>query len=66
MSLPAIVQTKNLSRFYQNQPAIKNLRFNLKPGKPTTMQILTGNLAASEGQVITNGSILLNCLGPSP
>jgi ABC-2 type transport system ATP-binding protein len=63
----AVVQVENLSRFYQNQSAIKNLSFTLNggevlgflgpngAGKSTTMQILTGNLAPSEGQVRING-----------
>jgi ABC-2 type transport system ATP-binding protein len=67
MSSPAVVQVENLSRYYQNHPAIKNLSFNLNAGevlgflgpngagKSTTMQILTGNLAPSEGQVTING-----------
>jgi ABC-2 type transport system ATP-binding protein len=67
MSSPSVVQVENLSRFYQNQPAIKNLTFSLKAGevlgflgpngagKSTTMQILTGNLAPSEGQVTISG-----------
>ncbi|MFT4608121.1 MAG: ABC-2 type transport system ATP-binding protein [Urechidicola sp.] len=67
MSSPSVVQVENLSRFYQNQPAIKNLSFSLKAGevlgflgpngagKSTTMQILTGNLAPSEGQVTISG-----------
>jgi ABC-2 type transport system ATP-binding protein len=67
MSSAAVVQVENLSRFYQNHPAIKNLSFNLNAGevlgflgpngagKSTTMQILTGNLAPSEGQVTING-----------
>jgi ABC-2 type transport system ATP-binding protein len=67
MSSPSVVQVENLSRFYQNQPAIKNLTFSLKAGevlgflgpngagKSTTMQILTGNLAPSEGRVTISG-----------
>lgn len=67
MSSSVVVQVENLSRFYQGNPAIKNLSFSLNAGevlgflgpngagKSTTMQILTGNLAPSEGQVIING-----------
>lgn len=67
MSSPAVIQVENLSRYYQNTPAIKNLSFSLNAGevlgflgpngagKSTTMQILTGNLAPSEGQVTING-----------
>jgi ABC-2 type transport system ATP-binding protein len=62
-----VVQVTDLSRFYQNHLAIKNLSFTLNTsevlgflgpngaGKSTTMQILTGNLAPSEGQVSING-----------
>jgi ABC-2 type transport system ATP-binding protein len=62
-----VVQVEDLSRFYQNNSAIKNLSFDLNAGevlgflgpngagKSTTMQILTGNLAPSEGQVTING-----------
>lgn len=67
MPSTAVVQVENLSRYYQNHPAIKNLSFDLNAGevlgflgpngagKSTTMQILTGNLAPSEGQVTING-----------
>ena len=67
MPLTPVVQVKNLSRFYQNNSAIRNLSFDLHAGevlgflgpngagKSTTMQILTGNLAPSEGQVIVKG-----------
>jgi ABC-2 type transport system ATP-binding protein len=67
MTSQAVVQVKNLSRFYQNQSAIKNLSFSLNAGevlgflgpngagKSTTMKILTGNLAPSEGQVRIKG-----------
>jgi ABC-2 type transport system ATP-binding protein len=67
MSSSPVVQVTNLSRFYQNHLAIKNLGFSLNAGevldflgpngagKSTTMQILTGTLAPSEGQVTING-----------
>ena len=67
MTSQAVVQVENLSRFYPNQSAIKNLSFSLNAGevlgflgpngagKSTTMKILTGNLAPSEGQVRIKG-----------
>jgi len=67
MPSQAVVQVENLSRFYQNQSAIKNLSFSLNAGevlgflgpngagKSTMMKILTGNLAPSEGQVRIKG-----------
>ncbi|MFT5656793.1 MAG: ABC-2 type transport system ATP-binding protein [Gammaproteobacteria bacterium] len=67
MQSTPVVQVENLSRYYQNHAAIKNLSFNLNAGevlgflgpngagKSTTMQILTGNLAPTEGQVTING-----------
>ena len=67
MDSTALVKVENLSRFYQNQCAINQLSFSLEAGevlgflgpngagKTTTMQIITGNLAPSEGQVSING-----------
>ena len=67
MPSPTVVQVENLSRFYQKKSAIKNLSFILSAGemlgflgpnsagKSTTMQILTGNLAPSQGRVNING-----------
>ncbi|MCP3688439.1 MAG: ATP-binding cassette domain-containing protein [Gammaproteobacteria bacterium] len=63
----ALIQVENLSRFYQNHRAINQLSFSLNAGevlgflgpngagKSTTMQIITGNLAPSAGQVSING-----------
>jgi len=63
----ALVQVENLSRFYQNYRAISHLSFTLKAGevlgflgpngagKSTTMQVITGNLAPSEGEVSIAG-----------
>ncbi|MCP4488048.1 MAG: ATP-binding cassette domain-containing protein [Gammaproteobacteria bacterium] len=63
----ALIQVENLSRFYQNHRAINQLSFTLNAGevlgflgpngagKSTTMQIITGNLAPSEGEVSING-----------
>ncbi len=67
MESTALIQVENLSRFYQNHRAINLLSFTLNAGevlgflgpngagKSTTMQIITGNLAPSEGQVSING-----------
>ncbi len=71
MEPTALIQVDNLSRFYQNHRAISHLSFSLMPGevlgflgpngagKSTTMQIITGNLAPSEGQVSINGFDIL-------
>lgn len=67
MESSALVKVENLSRYYQNHCAINDLSFTLNPGevlgflgpngagKSTTMQIITGNLAASEGAVSIKG-----------
>jgi len=71
MESTALVEVENLSRFYQNHRAINHLSFTLNKGevlgflgpngagKSTTMQIITGNLAPSEGQVSVNGFDIL-------
>lgn len=71
MEPTALIKVENLSRFYQTYRAIDQLSFSLKPGevlgflgpngagKSTTMQIITGNLAPSEGQVSVNGFDIL-------
>jgi ABC-2 type transport system ATP-binding protein len=58
-----LIQVENLSRYYQNHRAINQLSFTLKAGevlgflgpngagKSTTMQVISGNLAPSEGEV---------------
>lgn len=63
----ALVQVENLSRYYQNHCAISHLSFSLKAGevlgflgpngagKSTTMQVISGNLAPSEGEVSIAG-----------
>jgi len=67
----ALVQVENLSRFYQNNRAISHLSFTLNAGevlgflgpngagKSTTMQVITGNLAPSEGEVSIAGHDIL-------
>lgn len=71
MEPTALIEVENLSRFYQNYRAINHLSFTLNAGevlgflgpngagKSTTMQIITGNLAPSEGQVSINGFDIL-------
>ena len=66
-----LVQVENLSRYYQDQCAISHLSFTLKAGevlgflgpngagKSTTMQVITGNLAPSEGEVSIAGHDIL-------
>ena len=63
----ALVQVENLSRYYQNLRAINHLSFTLNAGevlgflgpngagKSTTMQVISGNLAPSEGEVSIAG-----------
>ena len=67
----ALVQVENLSRYYQNNCAIDRLSFSLRAGevlgflgpngagKSTTMQVITGNLAPSEGEVSIAGHDIL-------
>ncbi|MCZ6488773.1 MAG: ATP-binding cassette domain-containing protein [Gammaproteobacteria bacterium] len=67
MDSTTLVKVENLTRFYQKHCAINQLSFSLEAGevlgflgpngagKTTTMQIITGNLAPSEGQVSING-----------
>lgn len=62
-----MIEVKNLTKFYGNHLAVKNLSFTVEngqvygflgpngAGKSTTMNIITGCLAASEGQVLING-----------
>jgi ABC-2 type transport system ATP-binding protein len=68
----ALVQVENLSRYYQNNCAINRLSFSLRAGevlgflgpngagKSTTMQVITGNLAPSEGEVSIAGHDILD------
>ena len=67
----ALVQVNNLTRFYQNQRAVNQLSFSLHAGevlgflgpngagKSTTMQMITGNLAPSEGEISIAGFDLI-------
>lgn len=67
----ALVQVENLSRYYQTHCAINHLSFALKAGevlgflgpngagKTTTMQVISGNLAPTEGEVRIAGHDIL-------
>lgn len=62
-----MIEVKNLTKKYGNNTAVKNLSFTVEKGKiygflgpngagkSTTMNIITGCLAATEGQVLING-----------
>jgi len=62
-----LIEVKNLTKFYGSHLAVKNLSFTVESGqvygflgpngagKTTTMNIITGCLAASEGEVLING-----------
>ncbi len=66
-----LVQVDSLSRYYQNHCAIRQLSFTLQAGevlgflgpngagKTTTMQVISGNLAPSEGAVSIAGHDIL-------
>ncbi len=67
MSKNKLISVKNLSRHYGDFTAVDNISFELEAGdilgflgpngagKSTTMQMLSGNLAPSEGQISING-----------
>ncbi|NLK39150.1 MAG: ABC transporter ATP-binding protein [Clostridiales bacterium] len=62
-----MIEVKNLTKKYGNNPAIKNISFTAEEGKiygflgpngagkTTTMNIITGCLSATEGTVLING-----------
>ncbi len=68
----ALVRVENLTRYYQNHRAISHLSFTLEAGevlgflgpngagKSTTMQIISGNLAPTEGEVSIAGYDILD------
>lgn len=68
----SLISVNNLSRYYGDHCAVDNISFTLAAGdilgflgpngagKSTTMNILSGNIAPSEGQVMINGIDLLN------
>ena len=67
-----LLSVKHLSRYYGSLAAVNNISFHLNKGevlgflgpngagKSTTMQVITGNLAPSAGQVNICGSDLLD------
>ena len=67
-----LVKAVSLSRFYNNHCAVSDLSLCLRRGevlgllgpngvgKSTTMQMLTGNLAPSSGEIVVNGIDLLD------
>ncbi len=80
-----LVKVENLYRYYDDHCAVQDLSFELRKGeilgflgpngagKTTTMQILSGNLAPSAGQILINGIDLLDqpmraktCIGYLP
>lgn len=67
-----LVRVENLYRYYDDHCAVRDLSFELHQGeilgflgpngagKSTTMQMLTGNLAPSAGQILINGADILD------
>ena len=67
MNNPTLVQVNHLSRYYGEHLAVNDVSFEVHrgeivgflgpngAGKSTTMQMITGNLAPSAGQVLING-----------
>jgi len=72
MNLDTLVSVQNLSRFYGSFCAVKDISFEVKrgqilgflgpngAGKTTTMQVITGTLAPSIGQISVAGYDLLD------
>ncbi|MEE8511351.1 MAG: ATP-binding cassette domain-containing protein, partial [Acidiferrobacterales bacterium] len=71
MASETLVEVRGLSRFYGDVQAINNISFDIcqgdvlgflgpnGAGKTTTMQVISGNLAPSEGSVTIAGHDLL-------
>ncbi|MDH5259545.1 MAG: ATP-binding cassette domain-containing protein, partial [Gammaproteobacteria bacterium] len=67
-----LVSIKEVSRYYGENKAVDNISFDVKrgevlgllgpngAGKSTTMQMITGNLAPSNGQITINGFDVLD------
>ena len=72
MSSQALISVNNLVRYYSDYCAVDNISFELAAGdilgflgpngagKSTTMQMLSGNLAPTEGEIHINGIDLLD------
>ena len=72
MSSQALISVHNLTRFYGDYCAVDDISFELAAGdilgflgpngagKSTTMQMLSGNLAPNRGQILINGTDLLD------
>jgi ABC-2 type transport system ATP-binding protein len=70
--MAVLLEASNLSRYYGHHCAVSNLSFRLQQGeilgllgpngagKTTTMQMLTGNLSPSAGQILINGHDILD------
>ncbi|VAW78073.1 Gliding motility-associated ABC transporter ATP-binding protein GldA [hydrothermal vent metagenome] len=85
MTSKILISVEQLSRYYGHQLAVDHLDFTLSPGevlgflgpngagKSTTMQMITGNLAPSEGRILIDGIDMLDqpkqaktCIGYLP
>ncbi len=72
MNDPVLVEVQNVSRYYGERPAIRDVSFTIRrgevlgflgpngAGKTTAMQVLSGNLAPSSGRVLIDGHDLLD------
>jgi len=72
MSSETLISVKNLSRYYGDFGAVQNISFDIKrgeilgflgpngAGKSTTMQMITGTLAPTTGQISVGGYDLLD------
>ncbi|TCK17109.1 ABC-2 type transport system ATP-binding protein [Thiogranum longum] len=72
MDSKILISVEQLSRYYGHQLAVDHIDFTLSPGevlgflgpngagKSTTMQMITGNLAPSEGRIEINGIDMLD------
>ncbi len=75
MDAKILIHVEQLYRYYGHHPAVEDVSFELAlgevlgflgpngAGKSTTMQMITGNLAPSAGQICINGVDLLDAPG---